>query len=145
MSKHTHKESYIAEYGIKLLMAFYLASVFFYSETLDPANNFDTKLSIYFVAKLVVLVAFSVVILAVEEKIFKIVGFSTIILGAFYKILVLISLDSFVFHNFLSLGDSFMLIGVSAYYLYRHKLKRKTYEKKKKSKIERLGKFDDLD
>lgn len=145
MSKHTHKESYIAEYGIKLLMVFYLASVFFYAETLDPANNFDAKLSVMFVAKLVVLVAFSIIILAVEEKIFKIVGFSAIILGAFYKILIFISQDSFAFHQILTIGDSVMLIGVSAYYLYRHKLKRKTYEKKKKSKKERLSKFDDLD
>lgn len=143
MSKHSHKESYIAEYGIKLLMIFYLASVFFYSETLDPANNFDAKLTVVFVVKLIVLVAFSIVILAVEEKVFKIVGFSTIILGAFYKILVLFAQDSFAFHQILTIGDSVMLIGVSAYYLYRHKLKRKTYEKKKKSKINKLSKFDD--
>jgi len=145
MSRHTHKESYIAEYGIKLLMVFYLASVFFYAETLDPSNNFDAKISVIFVAKLVVLVAFSIVILAVEEKVFKIVGFSTIILGAFYKILVLFAQDNFALHQILTIGDSVMLIGVSAYYLYRHRLKRKTYEKKKKSKIERLSKFEDLD
>lgn len=145
MSKHAHKESYIAEYGIKLLMVFYLASVFFYSETLDPANNLDAKLSFVFIAKLVVLVAFSIIILAVEEKVFKIVGFSAIILGAFYKILVLFSQDDFALHQILTIGDSVMLIGVSAYYLYRHKLKRKTYEKKKKSKIDRYSKLDSLD
>lgn len=145
MTKHTHKESYIAEYGIKLLMVFYLASVFFYNETIDPTNNLDTKISIIFIAKLVVLVAFSIVILAVEEKVFKIVGFSTIIVEAFYKILVLLSQDNFAFHQLLTLGDSVMLIGVSAYYLYRHRLKRKTYERNKKSNIKNLSKFDDID
>jgi dipeptide/tripeptide permease len=144
MSKHKHKESYIAEYGIKLLMVFYLASVFFYSETLDPANNLDTKISILFVSKLVVLVAFSIFILAVEEKIFKIVGFSAIILGAFYKMLLIVSQDNFAFHQILSLGDSVMLIGVSLYYLYRHRLKQKVYEHKKKRKSKRLEAFDDL-
>ncbi len=139
MSKHKHKESYIVEYGIKVLMIFYLASVFFYIETLDPANNFDSKLSVIFVVKLVLLVSFSIFILAVEEKTFKIVGFSTIILGAFYKILLLISQDSFAFHQILSIGDSVMLIGVSIYYLYRHKLKQKVYDSKKKRRSKSIN------
>lgn len=142
MSKHIHAESYIAEYGIKLMMIFYLASVFFYSEALDPANNFDAKLSVLFVAKLVVLVTFSIVILAVEENIFKIVGFSMIIIGALYKLLILISQDSFAFHELLNLGDSAMLIGVSLYYLYRHQRKKNIYAKKRKSKVEKLNNLD---
>ncbi len=145
MSKHIHKRSYLVEYGIKILMIFYLASVFFYQETLDPANNFDTKLSIVYVVKLIILVAFSVVILAVDEKIFKIVGFSAIILGAFYKILILISQDNFFIYQILTLGDSIMLIGVSIYYLYRHQLKVKTYEKKKKAKKKKISKINDID
>ncbi len=134
MGKQRSTKSYIAEYGIKILMIFYITSVIFYPETLDPANNFDAKLSISFIIRLIVLVVFAVFLLAINDRLFKYIGFSSIALGAFVKLLLLMSQPNFSLHQILVLSDSLIIMGISFYYLYRHQLKIEAYHKKKTQK-----------
>ncbi len=142
MTQHQHKESYIIEYGLKAMMIFYFISVLFYPETLDPANNFQTTLSFILILRLIVIIAFSIFILAVSHRIFKTIAFSAIIIGAFYKVFMLLSQDTFYLHHLLTLGDSVMIIGIANYYLYRNKLKEK-YVERKKSKRKLVKKLSD--
>ena len=140
MTKHKHLQSYVIEYLVKTIIIIYLTSVFFFPETLDPNDNLDTKLNFLLILRLILLIALSVVLLAISERIFKVLAFSLLIIGAFFKILMIISQDTFYLHQFLILSDPLMVIGACTYYLYRHKLKANTaYERKKRrSKLKKL-------
>jgi prepilin signal peptidase PulO-like enzyme (type II secretory pathway) len=140
MSKHSNYQSYIVEYALKILIIIFLSSVFFFQETIDPINNFESKLSFFLVLRLVVLVALSVVLLALSGNTFKTIAFSTVIVGSFYKLIILISQDGFYLHQLLTLSDSLIIIGISVYYLYRHTLKVKSaeYKRKRRSKLKKL-------
>lgn len=144
MDKHKHYQSYVVEFIFKAAMIFYFFSVLFFPETIEQKNNFQAGFDAAVIIRLVILVLFSFVILALSGRFFKIISFSALIIGAIFKILLLISQDTFYFHHLLILSDSIMIIAIALYYLYRNQLREKSAARKKKTR-KAMKRLEDMD
>jgi len=144
MSEHKHLQSYVVEFAFKAAMIFYFFSVLFFPETIEQTNNFQAGFDAAVIIRLILLVVFSFVILALTGKFFKIISFSALIIGAIFKILLLISQDTFYFHHLLILSDSIMIIAIALYYLYRNQLREKSAARKKKVR-KAMKRLDEVD
>jgi hypothetical protein len=128
-------ESLLVTYLVKAVMIFYFSSVFFFPETMDPMNNMEEKRSAFFLLRLIILVVFSVALLSFQGNLFKIFGFSLLIVGGIIKAIMIVSQTNFSLVHFLILSDPAIVMGISAYYLYRHNLKMKDNNKHLSRKI----------
>jgi hypothetical protein len=118
----------------------YLASVFYLPETLNNIKGNQIDYNGIFLIKFALFVAISVFLIFTSENVFKIVGFSLMIVIAIIKILMIVSQDNFHWYSSLNLTDSLMIIGISAYYMYRHskRTKAKEYKRTKRSKYKKI-------
>jgi len=127
--------SVLAEWILKITLIFFVASIFFSSSALEFAQeNTVNAWGTVIYLKLAFLVLFIIVILTISQAILKIIGFSTIIVGSVFKILMAMSISTFVLVDSINLADSFLLIGVSVFYLYRHNRHTKKAKKLAKKK-----------
>jgi membrane-bound ClpP family serine protease len=83
--------------------------------------------------KIVLLLAFFVIILAVQNTLFKIIGFLMVIFGSLYKIFDLLAQVEFEINQFLDISPYVFIIVFSIYYLYRSNRKKNSYKKRKSS------------
>lgn len=102
---------------------------------MDPMNNMEEKRSAFFLLRLIILVVFSVALLSFQGNLFKIFGFSLLIVGGIIKAIMIVSQTNFSLVHFLILSDPAIVMGISAYYLYRHNLKMKDNNKHLSRKI----------
>jgi len=132
--------SYIAEYLMKLMMIIYLASVFYFPETLNSIDGYEVEFDGLFLLRFILFIVLSVFLVFTSEKVFKIAGFSLMILSAIVKILMLISQDNFHWYTSTQLTDSMLIVSISLYYIYRHnkKIKAKEYKRKKRKKFKKI-------
>ena len=134
-----HGNSVLAEWVLKLVLIFFVASIFFDDAALTFAKEDGASAwGIMVYLKLAIIIAFGIVISAISQASFKIVGFTSIIVGAVFKIALAISINDFVLVDIINLADELLLIGVAYFYLYRHH----RHEKKAKKLVKKKRKQD---
>jgi len=130
-----HSNSILAEWVLKIVLVFFIASIFFDDNALKFMEaNGGTLSGVMTYIKFAIIIAFGIVISAVNQAIFKVIGFTTIIVGSLFKIVIIISDEIFMAVDIINLADEFLLIGVAIFYLYRHHRHEKKAKKVVKKK-----------
>ena len=130
-----HSNSVLAEWLLKLVLIFFIASIFFDDSAIAFTKENGGSVGGFMVyVKLALIIVYGIVISAISQSAFKIVGFTSIIVGSFLKIVLAISSERFMVVDIINLADELLLIGVSVFYLYRHHRLEKRAKKVVKTK-----------
>lgn len=126
-------ESQIYLFVLKLSILFYLADVLLNTGEV-AVSKIGIEFNFLFILKLVLLLAFFIVILAINKNWFKRIAFLSVIFGSLYKILDIFSSIDFTAAKLFNVAPYVFIAVFSFYYLYRSYSKKLKYKNRTKHK-----------